>query len=135
MKLVLIGLLSWAVGMVAALALYLGLYREMPSGPDLMGVLVLSLIVTQVAAYALYAPGLFWLRRRLGGTKPAGLFVLASALILNLPAFVVMGLAVGDRFQPTEALMFGGLLVLFGAVFALGFTSAYRPQPSAIRAA
>jgi hypothetical protein len=46
-----------------------------------------SLITVALIFSLAYAPALCWLRKQLGGCRPAVLFPLASAVVLNLPGF------------------------------------------------
>ena len=73
-----------------------------------------------------YAPSLFWLRKRLGGCKPAVVFPLASAFVLNLPVFLIGLLAIGRTLAPSEALAFIGAFILMGTAFGLGFVWNYQ---------
>src|SRR5215218_8147593 len=79
MKLVSISLVSWLLG----LSLILSQFTEVN------GATVTSLIMAALLFSLAYAPSLFWLRQRMGGCKPALLFPLASAVVLNTPVFLI----------------------------------------------
>ena len=86
----------------------------------------IALIVAALLFSLAYAPSLFWLRRRLGGCHPAALFPLASALVLNLPVFLIGILAIGRTLAPSEALACIVAFLLMGTVFGLGFIWNYQ---------
>ncbi len=129
MKLVLVALFAWAIGLVAVLVSFSGIYQEIPSGKDLLSVAVGSFIISQLMIYLFYLPGLLWLRRRLKGTKPTWLFILSSGIVLNVPAIVFLSVAIGDKFLVSEAMSFISMIVLTGIVFAVGFTRLYEQKP------
>jgi hypothetical protein len=87
---------------------------------------VSSLIVTALLFSLAYAPSLWWLRKRMGGCKPAALFPLASAVVLNLPVFLIEFLAIGRTLAPSEAFACIGAFLLMGTVFGLGFVWNYQ---------
>jgi hypothetical protein len=115
MKLVSISLVSWLFGLLLLMSLF-----------DLSSATVSTLIVTALLFSLAYAPSLFWLRRRMGGCRPALLFPLSSAIILNLPVFLIEGLAIGRTLAPVEALACSGAFLLMGTVFGLGFVWKYQ---------
>jgi hypothetical protein len=83
--------------------------------------------VTSALIFSLaYAPSLFWLKRRLGGCRPALAFPLASAVVINLPVISIGILAIGRTLAASEALAFIGAFVLMGAAFGLGFVWNYQ---------
>jgi hypothetical protein len=90
------------------------------------GATIVSLIVATLLFSLAYAPSLFWLRQRLDGCRPALLFPLASAVVLNLPVFLIEILAIGRTLAPTEALACIGTFLLMGTVFGLGFVWNYQ---------
>jgi uncharacterized membrane-anchored protein YitT (DUF2179 family) len=69
---------------------------------------------------------LFWLRGRLGGCRPAAVFPFASALILNLPVFLIGILAIGRTLGTAEAFAFIGAFVLMGTAFGFAFVWNYQ---------
>ncbi len=54
------------------------------------------------------------------------LFPLASAVVLNLPVFLIEILAIGRTLAPSEALACIGAFLLMGTVFGLGFVWNYQ---------
>jgi hypothetical protein len=119
MKLVLISLVSWLFGLLILSSVYLG------DGQGL-SVTVTSMIMAALLFSLAYAPSLFWLRQRMGGCKPALLFPLASAVVLNIPVFLIEILAIGRTLQPSDALACIVAFLLMGTVFGLSFVWNYQ---------
>ena len=115
-KLVSISFISWLVGLLLILSRF----------TDISSASVTSMIVTALLFSLAYAPSLFWLRQRMGGCKPALLFPLASAVVLNLPVFLIEILAIGRTLAPSEALACIVAFLLMGTVFGLGFVWNYQ---------
>ena len=126
MKLISISLGSWLLGLVAILFTFVVVEGSNLSPADIKGATVTSLIVAALLFSLAYAPSLFWLRRRLGGCRPAALFPLASALILNIPVFLIGIFAIGRTLATGEAFAFIGAFILMGAAFGLGFVWNYQ---------
>ena len=124
MKLLRISIGSWLVGLAALLGTFM--FVEGSSNADLKGALLTSLVITALLFSLAYAPLLFWLRKRLGGCRPAAVFPVASALILNLPVFLIGILAIGRTLWPAEAFAFIGAFVLMGTTFGLAFVWNYQ---------
>jgi uncharacterized membrane-anchored protein YitT (DUF2179 family) len=129
LKLISISLGSWLLGL-STILLTLYLQGESLSAGDVNGATTSSLVIAALLFALAYAPSLFWLRKRLGGCKPAFAFPLASAVVLNLPVFLIGILAIGRTLAVAEALAFIGAFVLMGVAFGLGFVWNY--QDSAI---
>ena len=126
MKLICISLASWLIGLLA-----LSLTFSLAGGASLSLVDIKSATLTSLVIAALlfslaYAPSLFWLRKRLGGCRPAALFPVASAVVLNLPVFLIGILAIGRTLGAAEAFAFIGAFVLMGTTFGLAFVWNYR---------
>ena len=119
MKLVLMSLVSW----LSALAILSSFYIGHGHGPS---VTVTSMIMAALLFSLAYAPSLFWLRQRMGGCKPALLFPLASAVVLNTPVFLIEFLAIGRTLAPADALACIVAFLLMGTVFGLGFVWNYQ---------
>jgi uncharacterized membrane-anchored protein YitT (DUF2179 family) len=128
MKLLAISLGSWLLGLSAILLTFYVVEGESLSTADVKGATIMSLMIAALLFSLAYAPSLFWLRRRLGGCRPAVLFPFASALVLNLPVFLIGILAIGRTLAPTEAFAFIGAFVLMGAAFGLGFVWNYQDR-------
>jgi uncharacterized membrane-anchored protein YitT (DUF2179 family) len=126
MKLISISIGSWLVGLSAILLTFVVVEGESLSSADLKGATVTSLIVAALLFSLAYAPSLFWLRKRLGGCRPAALFPLVSALILNLPVFLIGFLAIGRTLGTAEAFAFIGAFVLMGTAFGFAFVWNYQ---------
>ncbi len=125
MKLLSISLVSWLLGLLLLLSTF-SLMSQGFGATDINSVTVTSLIMTALLFALAYAPSLSWLRRRMGGCKPAALFPLASAVVLNLPVFLIEILAIGRTLAPAEALACIGAFLLMGTVFGLGFVWKYQ---------
>ncbi|HSE16654.1 MAG TPA: hypothetical protein VLB46_06350 [Pyrinomonadaceae bacterium] len=119
MKLVLMSFVSW----LSALAIFSSFYA---ADGQRLSVTVTSMIMAALLYSLAYAPSLFWLRQRMGGCKPALLFPLASAVILNLPVFLIEILAIGRTLAPSDALACIVAFLLMGTVFGLGFVWNYQ---------
>jgi len=115
MKLISISLVSWLFGLLLLMPLF-----------DVNSATVTTLIVTALLFSLAYAPSLSWLRRRMGGCRPAALFPLASAIVLNLPVFLIGVLAICRTLAPVQALACIGTFLLMGTVFGLGFVWNYH---------
>jgi uncharacterized membrane-anchored protein YitT (DUF2179 family) len=126
MKLISISLGSWLVAL-AAILLVFGLAEGKDFSPaELKGATLTSLILATLLFSLAYAPFLFWLRKQLGGCRPAALFPLASALILNLPVFFIGMFAIGRTLATAQAFAFIGAFVLMGTAFGLAFVWSYQ---------
>ena len=128
MKLISISLGSWLLGLLAILLTFSALEGASLSMTDVKGATLMSLMTAALIFSLAYAPSLFWLRRRLGGCRPAAVFPIASALVLNLPVFLIGVLAIGRTLAATEAFAFIGAFVLMGAAFGLGFVWHYQER-------
>ncbi|MEP6911251.1 MAG: hypothetical protein ABI923_00770 [bacterium] len=126
MRLVAISFASWLVGLAALLLTFRIVQGAYLSAADIKGATVTSLIIAALFFSLAYAPSLFWLRQRLGGCKPAAIFPLAAALVLNLPVFLIGILAIGRTLAPSEALALIGAFILMGTAFGLGFVWNYQ---------
>jgi hypothetical protein len=119
MKLVLMSLVSWLFGLLILSSFYVGDGKQ-------INVTVTSMIMAALLFSLAYAPSLFWLRQRMGGCKPALLFPLASAIVLNTPVFLIEILAIGRTLAPSDALACIVAFLLMGTVFGLGFVWNYQ---------
>lgn len=126
MKLLSISLVSWLLGLLLLLSTFSLMSQQRFSVTDVNSVTVTSLIMTALLFSLAYAPSLSWLRRRMGGCRPAALFPVASAVVLNLPVFLIEILAIGRTLAPAEALACIGAFLLMGTVFGLGFVWKYQ---------
>ena len=126
MRLIAISFASWLLGLSVILLTFRAVEGEHLSAADIKGATVMSLVMAALLFSLAYAPFLFWLRRRLGGCKPAAIFPFASALLLNLPVFLIAFLAIGRTLAASEALAFIGAFILMGTAFGLGFVWNYQ---------
>jgi hypothetical protein len=120
MKLVSISLVSWLFGLSLLLSKFFIFDGEALSAT------VTSMIMAALVFSLAYAPSLSWLRQRMGGCKPALLFPLASAVVLNTPVFLIEFLAIGRTLAPADALACIIAFLLMGTVFGLGFVWNYQ---------
>jgi hypothetical protein len=120
MKLVSISLVSWLLGMLLLVP------RVLVFDGHALSATVTSMILAALLFSLAYAPSLSWLRQRMGGCRPALLFPLASAVILNLPVFLIEYLAIGRTLSPYDALACIMAFLLMGTVFGLGFVWNYQ---------
>ncbi len=126
MKLITISIGSWLIGLSAILFTFYVVEGVNLSAADLKGATISSLVVSALLFSLAYAPSLFWLRKRLGGCRPAALFPFTSALVLNLPVFLIGILANGRTLGTAEAFAFIGAFVLMGTAFGLAFVWNYQ---------
>ena len=127
LRLMIVAFTSWLVGLSVISAVSYFVYDEL-SIADLMGFGGMSLIAAVFVFTALYAPGLFWLRRQLRGCEPAIFFPLASALFLNAPLFMLLALLAGRKMAASESILFASGFLTMGLVFGLGFIWSYREE-------
>jgi uncharacterized membrane-anchored protein YitT (DUF2179 family) len=128
MKLLSISVASWLMGLSIILLAFFVVEGVTISAADIKGATVISLVLSALIFSLAYAPALFWLRKRLGGCKPVALFPIASALIINLPVFLIGFLAIGRTLVATEAFAFIGAFLLMGTAFGLGFVWNYQDR-------
>ena len=129
LKLIGLAVVSWLAGL-ATMLLWLYLFVEPPSRADVLGFGTLTLGAAVPICGLLYTPGLFWLRRRLGGCRPALLFPLASGVLLNLPivALSLFMARLKNSMALGEDVFFIGGFVVMGLTFGLGFARYCRGQ-------
>jgi hypothetical protein len=123
MKLLSISIGSWLLCLLSILLTF-----STEGGKDLQGNTVSSLIIVSLLFSLAYAPSLSWLRKRMGGCRPPLVFLLASAVVINLPVFLIQILAIGRTLAPAEALACIGAFLLMGAVFGVGFVWNYQDR-------
>lgn len=126
MKLISISLGSWLIGLAVILLTFSVVEGVNLSAADIKGATVTSLIIAALLFSLAYAPSLFWLRKRLGGCRPASVFPLASAIVLNIPVILIGMLAIGRTLGAAEAFAFIGAFILMGAAFGVGFVWNYQ---------
>lgn len=120
MKLIIVSFIAWLSGVAVISASSYFFYGELSSA-DFMGFAGMSLIGAVIIFAALYIPGLLWLRRRLGGYRPALLFPLSSSLVLNAPVFLLIALMAGRKMAVSEAILFACGFLTMGLIFGLCF--------------
>jgi hypothetical protein len=125
MKLLSISLGSWLLSLLLLLTTF-SLSGAQDLSASMNTATITSLIMAALVFSLAYAPALFWLRQRLGGCRPMLLFPLASAVVLNLPVFLIEIMAIGRTLAPAEALACIGAFLLMGTAFGLGFVWNYQ---------
>ena len=127
-KLIAVSFISWGACLVTILAAIFVSDDWTIGFPDLVGAASATLAASAVAIALLYAPGLFWLRRRQGGCRPVLWFPLACAVIFNAPIFLITAVMAGKSLVVTEAFIFMAAFLVLGAAFGLGFVWTYREE-------
>jgi len=130
MRLVFTSVYSWLVGLAT---MWLGFSLSPAQGiSTLNGPRMASLIATAFVYSLAYGPSLSWLKTRRSELGSASVFPLTSALILNLPVFLIVLLAIGRTLLAAEAYALMISFATMGASFGLGFVLS-SPRPRGIR--
>jgi hypothetical protein len=128
MKLISISIGSWLLGLSAILLTFYALDSANLNGANLQSATFASLMTAALIFSLAYAPAMIWLRRRLGGCRPALAFPLASALVINLPVYLIGFFAIGRTLAAPQALASIGAFVLMGSAFGFGFVWNYHDR-------
>ena len=123
MKLISISIGSWLLCLLSILITF-----STAGGKDHQGPTESTLISVALLFSLAYAPSLSWLRKRMHGCRPPLVFLFASAVVINLPVFLIEILAIGRTLAPAEAFACIGAFLLMGAVFGLGFVWNYQDR-------
>ncbi|PWT90749.1 MAG: hypothetical protein C5B55_09230 [Blastocatellia bacterium] len=126
MQLLSISLGSWLVGSMSLLLVLSAAEGHWATVSGVNSATIIGLVITALLFSLAYAPLLSWLRRRMGGCRPALLFPFASAVILNAPVFLIEILAIGRTLVPSEALACIVTFLLMGTAFGIGFVWNYQ---------
>lgn len=128
MKLFLLSIYAGLAGTTAGIALLFLISYAFYGGDvgliDVLSFIPLMLVPALLMCGLLYAPGLLWLKRRRKRCAPARLFMLTTAFVLNVPAFIVLlaGLLAGNVFFGlSEILLFAVAFIVAGLIFGRGF--------------
>jgi len=123
-KIIIIFIVSWVVGLAAYLGSLALFYRQSISFGDLTAVLFWSILAFAVAFFALYLPALHAMRRWLHGVRPLWPFPLLAVLLGVVPtaaiAFFFSGGDVRSLASP-EASLFYSMFGAAGIVVGLGY--------------
>ncbi|HEX8162082.1 MAG TPA: hypothetical protein VF538_09430 [Pyrinomonadaceae bacterium] len=133
MKLALSALVSWLAALLSVMA-WLGASGEPVSRADLVGFGTMSLALCAVMIALVYLPGLFLIKRRLAGVRPAVIFPLVAGVALNVPAFLALAYLSDRTLVPEEARAFALAALLAGTTFGLGFVWSQRAGETPERA-
>jgi hypothetical protein len=131
MRLLIVVIAAWFAGMVAHLLPPYLLWQERFGVEDLLGIILISSVYSLGVFLLIYLPGLFWLRKRLGGCKPASYFPLAAASWFNIPVALLIYLLYkfGGAFSTGEAVLFVVQFMVAGFIFGAGFANFYKEHP------
>jgi hypothetical protein len=128
LKLFLLSIFAGLAGTTAGIALLFITSYAFHGGDvgavDVLSFIPLMLVPALLMCGLLYTPGLLWLKRRRKNCTPARLFVFFPALVLNVPAFIVLlaGLLAGNVFFGwSEVLLFAVAFIVSGLIFGRGF--------------
>jgi hypothetical protein len=123
MRVAAIALLAWLAAIILTLSASAMVYSELPSTADLVSTAVTTFVASSVLVLFCYLPGLWLLRRRFGGRLTTLQTAMATAVVLNTPAFLVLAFMAGraDVFAAGESLWLALKFLLFGGLFGLGF--------------
>ena len=123
-----IAVLAWLAAAILTVAASAIFYRELPSPEDLVGTAITTLVACAVLVLCCYLPGLWLLRQRLRARLSPVQTAIATALVLNAPAFLVLAFMANraDVFAAGESLWFAVKVLLFGLFFGLGFAGYSR---------
>ncbi len=133
MKIIIIFLASWVVGLAAYLGSLALFYRQSISSGDLSAVLFWSLLAFALAFFVLYLPALFRVRRWLRGVRPLWPFPLLAVLLGVVPTALILffwGGGVRSLVSP-EASLFYSMFAAVGVVVGFGFAHVYRDDRAA----
>jgi hypothetical protein len=125
MRIVSLSIGSWLTALGALLSTFYIAEGANLSVAEGRGAMEISLMVVALLFALAYAPSLFWLRQRLGGCRPTLAFPLTTALVLNLPVFLIDFFAIGRTLLAVEAFAAIGSFVLMGVVFGCSFVWSY----------
>jgi hypothetical protein len=122
-RLIAVAVLSWLIAAITTSAAFAVVYNERPSAEDLLGHGIVTFVTCSVLVLACYLPAVWVLRRRLGGKLSAVQTIIATGVIANAPAFLVLAVLASraDLFAAGEALWIAFPFFLFGVLFGLGF--------------
>jgi len=121
MKLIFVYIASWLVGLLSSMLVSYFYYDEPFSVADLIGFATLSFVPAFLVCALLYTPGLFYLKRKFKGCKPPLLFPIASTLILNAPAGLIILWQTGRTMRSSEAVSFTVIFLVMGFLSGIGF--------------
>ena len=134
MKFVFLFFASWLAGLAAYLGSGMMLYHQRIGRGDLIAVAFWSLLAFAVAFGVLYLPGLFALRRRLRGVRPAWAFPVVAVLLGIVPVVLIIsffgGLNLRHLASP-EASLFYCMFAGVGLVVGFGFAYIHRHDHAA----
>jgi hypothetical protein len=132
LKLALVCVLSWLVGVAVYLSLLYLIYGQTAEGSDLTAVLFWSCVAALFTFVLIYLPIMFLLRRVLRGLKPVAAFPVAASLVFVIPTAFILGMFSTDghgflrSLISPEALLFYCMFIAVGVSFGLGFVWCYR---------
>lgn len=128
MKLIVVFLMSWVVGLAAYVGSLALFYRQPIAGGDLPAVVFGSLLAFGLAFFALYLPVLLGVRRLLRGVRPLWPFPFLAVLLGVVPTALIALFWGGgaDSWLTPEASLFYSMFGAAGLVVGLGFAFIHR---------
>jgi len=136
LKLVIVGLVSWLVGVSVYLSSLYLIYGQTAKGADLTAVLFWSFVAALFAFPLIYLPIMLLLRKLLRGYKPVAAFPVVASLVFVIPTAFILGLSSTDGYGflrsllSPEAVLFYCMFIAVGVSFGLGFV--WRSRKGAI---
>jgi hypothetical protein len=132
LKLAIVCVVSWLVGVAVYLSSLYLIYGQTAEGADLTAVLFWSFVAALFAFALIYLPIMFLLRRLLRGYKPVFAFPLVASLVFMIPTAFILGMFSTDGYGflrslvSAEALLFYCMFIAVGVSFGLGFVWCFR---------
>jgi hypothetical protein len=127
LKLVIVSLVSWLVGVAIYLSSLFLVYGQTAGGADLTAVLFWSLAAALFALPLIYLPVMLLLRQLLHGYKPVATFPVVASLVFIIPTAFILSMSSPDGYGflrsllSPEAMLFYCMFIAVGVSFGLGF--------------
>lgn len=117
---------GWVVAVSSVLAVAFLAGGERPATPEIRELFGASLGAVALLVPFVYLPGLLWLRKFRRGATSVAASVSTCAIVLNVPVFVLLATrAVRGTVPPDEAVMFGIVIAVVGAIFGRSMARAF----------
>jgi len=132
LKLAIVCVLSWLVGVAAYLSTLYFIYGQTTGGSDITALLFWSFTTALLGFPLIYLPIMFLVRRLLRGYKPIAAFPAVASLAFIIPTAFILGMFSTDGYDflrslsSPEALLFYCMFIAVGVAFGLGFVWSFR---------